>query len=426
MKFLQSLSESQLLSSTTAFRKYSGRQIADLVYLHIIALRILATEPTSKEFAADYATRSVRYMGFGKWYQSATDLHLLIYALLDEHVDLKMPESSQEFRQSLYFDENAIRLWAKDIARGHINEARTKKMFLHLDGEFQMKDTSMKAIRRLVQDWPHVTVRQKQLSMTRLLQMLRVRARRSDVLVRLERLAHQMNLEMHNVNNPETGDVAHHTGEDPKHVTQKPSMLRGLAAIAGGAVLGYTAVKALSEGKVVHDGHGFVIIENPTVSQIITLREKANHDEGLRAVLEEGDLYVWDGYYMNHDEAIRAIGLKDSGLDLHIWSSYVEADVSGCWDDDSDDEEFGKPFARRAIAHIKEEIEGCKILHRLYQGVPAIQLDDGELAGWLEDYEQKLTEDADGGVTSSADIAPLVSVLGGVQRRNKKKRKKKK
>jgi hypothetical protein len=423
MKFIQSLSESQLISSMSAYRRFSGRQIADLAYLHIVALRILATEPLAKDFAADYATRSVRYMGFAKWYQSATDLHLLLHALLNEDVDLKLPDTSNELRASLYFDENAIRMWAKDIARGRINEARTKKMFLHLDGDFQVKDSSMKAIRRLVQDWSHVTVMQKKLSMTRLLQMLRVRARRSDLLIRLEKLAHAMDLELRNVNNKETGDVAHDDGKDPEFVKhQKPSMLRSLAAFAGGAVLGYTAVSKLSEGKVIHNEDGCVIVENPTVQQFHTMKQKANHAEGLRAILNDGKLYMWDGYYKTHDEVCQTLGVCD-GIDLHLWNGYVECDISEMFEmGDPDDRENAKAI----ISNIETAITGNNNLRRIYDGVPPIQLDDGEKAGWSEDYMSKLNEDAAAGVTASADIAPLVKVMGPVQRRNRKKTKKKK
>lgn len=251
MKFLQSLSESHLLSSTSAYKRYTARQIAELVYLHVLSLRIVASEPLTQAWAHNYAQRSARYLGFAKWYQNATDLHLLLHALVDEEVELKMPESSMRFKETLYFDEAEIKRWLKDIANNHINEPHTRSLFLHLDGQFQIKDSSMKAIRRIVQDWPHNTHRQKQLAMTRLLQIMRNRCRMSDLLEKLNELAHELQLELEGVSNQETGDEAVHDGSDP-HFVEKPKKRSVIAKIGGafaGGILGYHTVKSMMESE---------------------------------------------------------------------------------------------------------------------------------------------------------------------------------
>lgn len=247
MKFLQTLSESRLLSSKSAYRRYTARQIAELVYLHIIGLRILASEPLTEKWAFDYAWRSSRYVGFAKWYQNGTDLHLLLHALMDEDVDLKMPDSSMRFKETLYFDESEIKRWLKDIAQKHVNEPRTRSLFMHLDGQFQIKDSSMKAIRRIVQDWPRDTVRQKQLAMTRILQIMRNRCRMSDILEKLEEIAQRLHLELDGVANAETGDAAANDGREPSYAKKKPGTLAKVAGALGG-ILGYHTVRSMMEG----------------------------------------------------------------------------------------------------------------------------------------------------------------------------------
>lgn len=244
MKLIQSLSESRMLASTGSYHRFTARQIAELVYLHVIALRILASESMSHHFAHDYALRSARYLGFAKWYQNATDLHLLIHALVSEDVELKMPEASQEFKETLYFDDTAMRRWLKNLSQSQSSEAMTRTLFMHLDGQFRIKDSSAKAIRRLVQDWPHNTERQKQLAMTRLLQMMRVRARGSDLLSELERVAKALNLELHDVANQETGDVE---ADETPH--KKGSLLKRLVAGGLAAAAGYQIVKAMNENE---------------------------------------------------------------------------------------------------------------------------------------------------------------------------------
>lgn len=391
MKFLQSLSESRMLSSTAAYRKFSGRQVAELVYLHVIGLRILASEPMAKHFSTDYAARTIRYIGFAKWYQNATDLHLLIHALMAEDIDLKLPDASNAFKETLYFDEQEIRFWLRDIAHTHINEPRTHRLFLNLDGQFQIKDGSMKAIRRLVMDWPHCTTRQKQVAMTRLLQILRVRARYSDILVQLEKLATQLRLELHNVDNVETGDEAKHDGSDPEHIQpKKKSLLKSIAATGIGAVLGYHAIKSLSEG-VVHQDRSLIVIESPTINQLLLLKRNAGH-EGIRAIIKGEKVFAWDGAYMTFEGAEKIVG---EGINTTLWNGYIETDREDA----------------------VEEIWENECLRAFYEGAAPIQLGDDEVL---------VVEDADCGVTSAGDIAPVVKVLGAVQRRKPKHRRKKK
>lgn len=247
MKLIQQLAESHLLTSKSSYRKYSAKQISELVYLHVIALRILASEPLTHKLAHDYALRSSRYSGFAQWYQNATDLHLLIHALVSEDVDLKMPEASQEFKETLYFDEPELKRWLKEISQNRISESHTRSLFIHLDGALKIKNTSMKAIRRIVQDWPHNNHTQNQLAMTRLLQIMRVRCRTSDLMAPLNDVAEHHGLELKNVANAETGDEARHDGSDPEHMEHKKKgvgILGHVAAFAGG-MLGYSTIKSL-------------------------------------------------------------------------------------------------------------------------------------------------------------------------------------
>jgi hypothetical protein len=241
MKLISSLTESQLLPSKVSYGKYSAKQIAEMVYLHVITLRILFSEHETKDFASQYALRSSRYIGFASWYQNASDLHLLIHALLDETVELKLPDMSNEFREKLYFDEPEMKKWLKQMTtHGNIDQI-TRKLFLHLDFELQIKDGSLKAIRRLVQDWDHITIHQKKLAMTRLLQFMRTRCKNSDLMKHLNTIAHTHGLEIENVANPETGDEP---SDEPK---KKGSVLKHIAAFAGGLLGGHLITSALSE-----------------------------------------------------------------------------------------------------------------------------------------------------------------------------------
>ena len=248
MKFIQQLNESKLIPTASSFRKYTGKQIAELAYMHLVGLRILLCENSAMHKAQTYARRTAQYNGFSHHYSSETDLYLIFHALVDEQVELRMPEASREFLQGLYFDDGQMVRWLKAEANNtSAAETMARRIFVTMDSHFGIKDSSLRAIRRLVLDWPRLTVREKKLALTRLMQYMRSRCRMSDILAELEILADEVGLEIAGVCNSETGegcDAADsaHSASAPK----KGNLMRTLATVAGAAV-GYHLGKKMHE-----------------------------------------------------------------------------------------------------------------------------------------------------------------------------------
>jgi hypothetical protein len=215
MKFLQTLSESRFLSSKGAFRKFSAKQIAELTYLHIIALRILQCESSLHDFAKDYASGRTVIRALPAGIRTPPTFTCCSLGIQDEDVELKMPEASKEFKENLYFDEGELQSWLKDVARGTEN-SRQGPPPVHAHGRHAPNQG------RLDEGYPPTGAgladrynAQKKLAMTRLLQMLRLRARQSDLLVRLEAVATQQAPRTEERQQPETGDERVHDGADP-------------------------------------------------------------------------------------------------------------------------------------------------------------------------------------------------------------------
>jgi hypothetical protein len=236
MKLIRDLSESRMFPSTHAYTNMSARQVADMAYLVIITLRILLAERHSEKEAKSYAAKTARHGDFLRWYGDATDLHFLLHALLDEDVVLKLPERSTELKELLSFDPTAIRNWLRDGAHGTGSESRTRRLFTKLDGWFRINDTSMRSIRRLVQEWPDLSPHEQQTSMTRLLQFMRSRGPRCDIRPLLENLAHTRQLEIKDACDQETGNGCE---------VKKPSFMSRVAGGVAAAGLGYAADRYL-------------------------------------------------------------------------------------------------------------------------------------------------------------------------------------
>lgn len=140
---------------------------------------------------------------------------------------------------------------------------------------------------------------------------------------------------------------------------------------------------SLVEGKVAYRDHELIVIQNPSRTEFDRMSAKANHGEGLRAILSFSDLYVWDGYYANHDEVGTKLHIS-SDAELHLWDSYIELDAinlrmghdSGDEDDDDDTElSDARELANRVRAN--------PCIQRLYGRDARVQADFGDRQEWV-------------------------------------------
>jgi hypothetical protein len=129
-------------------------------------------------------------------------------------------------------------------------ETACTRCFTRLDRDLHIDNSSMKAVRRLIQSWPDLDREKKQLAMTRLLQMLRHRALKAELLPRLMKVAAEHRLEMEDVCDLETGEgCLDEPRSKPKPASKGPSLLSQITNIALGAVAATTAIKALRRVK---------------------------------------------------------------------------------------------------------------------------------------------------------------------------------
>jgi hypothetical protein len=203
---LATLSESRLIPTRHHLGEFTAEQLAELGYLYLLGLRILLVEPATADWARHYCRKTARDK-FATWLSDGTDLYNMLYGLLDQDVALKHPRASDAFRRRLrLLDPVPLRRWLDANASASTNEGATVRLFLNLDGMFRIGDAALRAVRRLVQDWPELRRRDRQLAMTRLLQLLRHRARsHSELLPQLVRAAQAGRLELPGVCDRDSG-----------------------------------------------------------------------------------------------------------------------------------------------------------------------------------------------------------------------------
>ena len=233
--FIGTLSESRLFPTQHSLLKHDPQEFAELAYLHLISLRIMLLEDTTREWAKQYCKKTCRAANFRQWRSDGTDLYVILHALTNEDETIGGDKfDAEQYRDRLSIYPVAIYRWLSDGGSGHQHEEQTRQLFVRMDNMFRINNGSLRAVRRLVQDWPGLSEGDCRLAMTRLLQFMRSKANNGEVLPYLSRLSSVRRLELHNVNNPEE-DATY----DEHPIKKKaPSFLATLAQVGAGAIVG--------------------------------------------------------------------------------------------------------------------------------------------------------------------------------------------
>jgi len=235
LSFFKELNESQLLPSVNHLSKFSLRDVADAVFLYLIALYIMKHEFEYAAIASKYAHRTLLNGHFDNFQSGSSDLRMLITALYGHSVIVNNYLSDQAsngiLRQRLNINENLIKSYLQSIQNAHLNDNTESRLLLAIQNELNIEVSNYRSIRRLAIDWNDISRNDKQLLITRLLQAFRSRFKRSELLGYLEHLAKEEKLEMHGVTNAETG-------AEPSDTKSKFGFLKSLGAMAAGVATG--------------------------------------------------------------------------------------------------------------------------------------------------------------------------------------------
>jgi len=242
MEFLQNLTEARLLGGgKTGLKKYNARDVADLLFLHICALQMMKHEFYGLPEAQKYIKNSGNLIHFDYWSSHRNELYVLIHVLIGRFAEpqqrlLKDQEASRVFIERVKIDKQLLRKYLRLIAAGKTDESFERRFLLGLEHGLMISNSNYRAIRRLVMTWPKQSHSTKQLVMTRLLQILRSKARRSELLPILEAISRKQKMEDRTLKPLEGEDnrKAQKTPTKPKMGFIKSLALGAAAGVAGG------------------------------------------------------------------------------------------------------------------------------------------------------------------------------------------------
>lgn len=213
----------------------NGKDVSELVYLHILALQILHCEYKYSPIVVRYASYT-QTKGFDNISTASTDLGILLNFIFHDNNRqmLKNHESNHYFFKNLRLQPSTINYLLQMYRRDQHNRSTEASLIDKIGMDLRISNSNYRSVGKFASRWDLTVTYDKRLALTRLLQAFRARLNQSPLRTYLETLAREEDLELHNVNNPEYHDV---------QIDQKPEKkglgwLGNIAAIGLGAYLG--------------------------------------------------------------------------------------------------------------------------------------------------------------------------------------------
>lgn len=252
MEFIQDLSEAKLIGrSKTGLRQFSARDIADLLFIHLCALQVLKHEFLGLPEAQKYVKNAGPLTNFDHFVSSRNELYLLTHVLFGKNAKaqqalLKDQEASQVFIKRLKLNLPYLRKYLRMVSSGKMDESFERRFFIMMEKDLKITNNYYRSIRRLVSSWSKQSRSTRKLVMTRLLQIMRTKSRRSEMMGLIEWLSKQENLEDKDLNSLEGEGIGQKVETPPK---KGMGFLKGLALGVAGAGLGAYAGYKLAKSR---------------------------------------------------------------------------------------------------------------------------------------------------------------------------------
>ncbi|CAB4241540.1 hypothetical protein UFOVP71_78 [uncultured Caudovirales phage] len=217
------------------------RDAVDNVFLNMLTIYLLSHESESRPFAQDYAHRTLQFGNFNSPRVGGTDLYQGLHIML--HPDgetagkLKAHEQNTALAEELRTNAKLVKDFLRGIASGTIDRTTAIRIMYRLEGQMDIDISNYKSLRRLISDWENLSIVQKKLCVTRLLQYYRLRGRHSELLPILDSMAERKDWEIPDVENAE---AAAHTGGHSKN-----KFLSTVGRAAAGFGAGYALGKLI-------------------------------------------------------------------------------------------------------------------------------------------------------------------------------------
>ena len=229
----QEISEARLYRTTNGFKNLTGRDIANLLYLHTLSLYMMLQDDSSEQYAVAYAKQTSQHGYFSLMRTHGTDIYMLAYATKNpdnRYISFKNNRQSRAFLEKLRFNERQFHAFISKMGKRADKNNEALTFFMRLENQLKITDGRYKSYRRMVLSWGKLRYNGKQLAVAKLSQEIRRLGRGSELVTPMTSMVKDRGLKV---------------ASDYKE--PRTSLTRKVATAAAGAVAGRYAGKKIAQ-----------------------------------------------------------------------------------------------------------------------------------------------------------------------------------
>lgn len=200
LSFIREIHESRFTRNSQNVARLSFTDCCERIYLTILVLEMMRHSKSSKVWIAKYANQTRGFEDFKVFRLNGTDLYNFMYLILskDGYKKLKDPDSAQKMLDGISIPRRELNQYLVDLAKSQ-GPSRITSLLLKLETGLNITNPDYKNIRRTLNDWPSLKLRDKQIAATKLLYAVRAKLRATDVVDDFSRWVQLTNAETYDV-----------------------------------------------------------------------------------------------------------------------------------------------------------------------------------------------------------------------------------
>lgn len=198
LEFLANLNEAKLFpEGKYSLRFYTGKDICELMFLHMLGIQILKYE--SPDMAKAYI-RGEATLSFSYWIAAKNEIYAFLHLLIGRYNHetrqyLKNYKTSVNFLKRTRIPMSDLNRYIRLIMAKQTDSGFESRFLISLQSGLRVTDSTMTNIRQFSSRWSYQSRSYQRVTMTRLLRLFRVKARQSSLLPLLEATSRRMDLE---------------------------------------------------------------------------------------------------------------------------------------------------------------------------------------------------------------------------------------
>jgi hypothetical protein len=181
LQLINTLSESRLFRNKKIADDVDLDDAASLAFTYLMLLNVLNKDYDYAPLAAEYSKRTVAFRNFNTFRTSGTDLYIALNRMMGK--DQKEDNDKDAIaRKRIKPNNTDLVQYLTHLGNSKNNPAYEQKMLMRFQRQLNVQDSMLKSLRRLVGDWDNLNQNQRALVVTRIVQYMRKKAPRSEMM----------------------------------------------------------------------------------------------------------------------------------------------------------------------------------------------------------------------------------------------------